>query len=379
MTELSYKTASDFGLELTKLYNEISSEGNTAISPISVFICVAMLKHGANGVTKQELEKALSISAGSHGEEAQHVSKRLKDSSDDLFTMTTANGLFLQENFQPLEAYVQHLKESFEAHVKSVKFGTAEGETVVNQWVEEQTNGKIKDLVKGTTPDTVMALINAVYMKGKWMQEFKKEGTVDGDFYLSNGSTVKTKLMRQNSNFKYISCKKDKFALAFLPYRANSAENAWEMGILLPERGLNPADFLKFLKYDSLKKLRSDSKSENLDIILPKVKIESTIDLIPMFEKLGVKSAFADTADFSGICDNEATQVSDILQKCFVDIDEEGTEAAAATVVMMMRCAMMHNRNEPIRFHVTSSYLYFIHQPESGLVLFSGVVRNPVP
>merc|ERR1712062_260819 len=127
MTELSYKTASDFGLELTKLYNEINPEGNTAISPISVFICVAMSKHGANGVTKQELEKALSISAGSHGEEAQHVSKQLKDSCDDLFTLTTANGLFLREKFQPLQAYVDYLKESFGAHVKTVKFGTAKG------------------------------------------------------------------------------------------------------------------------------------------------------------------------------------------------------------------------------------------------------------
>jgi serine protease inhibitor len=215
-------------------------------------------------------------------------------------------------------------------------------------------------------------------MKGKWMQQFKKRGTVDGNFFLSNGETVKTKFMRQTSHFNYVSCKKDNFALAFLPYKAKNVDYAWEMGILLPERGLNPADFLKFLKYDSLKQLRSDAKLEELDIKLPPVKIESTIDLIPMFQKLGVESAFADNADFSGICENKEIRVSDIVQKCFVEIDEEGTEAAAATAIQATEFeSCLGLKDEPIRFHVTSSYLYFIYQPESEIVLFSGIVRKP--
>ena len=300
MSNKSFTTASNFGHALTNLYIASEDGENSAISPISVFICMYMLKHGANGVTKTELEKALSIE-DSNGQEAQDVIKVLTQSSNSQFTLTTANGLFLQVKFDPVAEYVKYLKKNFSAHVQTVAFGTPAGEKIVNDWVEKQTNGKIKDLVKGTTSDTVLALINAVYMKGKWSKEFKKHATYPDQFHVSNTEVVTANFMCQQNDFLYIAKKKEKFALAFFPYIAESAETAWAMGILLPEKGLKPNDFLKFLEPKALQKLYGECRETLLNVKLPKVKVEATIDLIPFFKQLGVQAAFDMEADFSGI------------------------------------------------------------------------------
>ena len=301
MSKLSYKTACEFGSSLFDLYIKDSKDANTAISPISVFVCMSMLKHGAGGQTKAELEKALCIDAGSDGKEAEHIIESLNKSADQKFTLTTANGLFLQLCFEPVPDFVKLLKSKFNAHVQTVEFGSKRGEKTVNDWVEEQTNGKIKDLVQDTKPDTVLALINAVYLKGKWLKPFKPAKTDELDFDVSKEKKVKAKFMRQEARFDYVENKEELFAMAFLPYESDSKNSAWEMGILLPEKGSNPADFLKFLQHDSLKRLRSKANKQLLDLMLPKCKIESSIDLIPIFKLLGVKEAFTMGANFSGI------------------------------------------------------------------------------
>ena len=224
-THDSFRKVSYFGHTLTNLFLTSQESENSVISPISVFICMYMLKHGANGVTKTELEKALSIE-DSNGQEAQDVIKVLTQSSNSQFTLTTANGLFMQVKFDPVAEYVKYLKKEFSAHVRTVAFGTPAGEKIVNKWVEKQTNGKIKDLVKETQKDTLIALINAVYMKGKWQQPFEKSSTRDDNFHVSSTKTVKAAFMHQQSNFLYISKDEDNFALAFLPYRAQSADTA---------------------------------------------------------------------------------------------------------------------------------------------------------
>ena len=213
-THDSFRKVSYFGHTLTNLFLTSQESENSVISPISVFICMYMLKHGANGVTKTELEKALSIE-DSNGQEAQDVIKVLTQSSNSQFTLTAANGLFMQVKFDPVAEYVKYLKKNFSAHVQTVAFGTSAGEKIVNKWVEKQTNGKIKDLVKETQKDTLLALINAVYMKGKWQQPFKKSSTRDDNFHVSSTKTVKAAFMHQQSNFLYISKDEDNFALAF--------------------------------------------------------------------------------------------------------------------------------------------------------------------
>ena len=187
MAEQSFASAANFSHSLTSHYVQTAEEANSAISPVSVFICMSMLKHGATGKTKTELEKSLSINSKNENQDAQHVIRKLTESSNDLFTLTTANGLFLQEGFEPETAFVDHLKSEFTAHVENAKFGSQEGEKIVNDWVKKETNGKIKDLIKDTTEDHVMALVNAVYMKGKWAKPFEKEDTDEGEFNLLSG------------------------------------------------------------------------------------------------------------------------------------------------------------------------------------------------
>ncbi|XP_075265021.1 neuroserpin-like, partial [Convolutriloba macropyga] len=301
MSQEKFTTAANFGHALTALYLTSQESDNSAISPISVFICMYMLKHGANGVTKTELEKALSVE-DSNGQEAQDVIKLLTASSNSQFTLTIANGLFLQVGFDPVAEYVEYLKKNFLAHVQPVAFGTPAGEKIVNDWVEKQTNGLITNLVQGTNPLTVLALVNAVYMKANWANPFKKEMTKMGDFFISSTRTVKANYMHQKSHFRYTRRDEEKFALCFLPYWAETMETYWVMGILVPQKGLNVTDFFKYLEPETLKHLfHYEARQTKLKVKLPKVKVEAKVELIPLFKKLGVQAAFGEEADLSGI------------------------------------------------------------------------------
>ena len=159
----------------------------------------------------------------------------------------------------------------------------------------------ITNLVQGTTPLTVLVLVNAVYMKGKWANPFKKKMTKVGDFYVSNTRTVKANFMYQKSSFRYTRKEEEKFALCFLPYRAESRDTSWVMGILLPEKGLNVTEFLKYLEPKRLMNLHYNAHQIKLKVKLPKVKLEAKVDLIPFFKSLGVQAAFGMEADLTGI------------------------------------------------------------------------------
>ncbi len=298
---MELQSTASFSHALVSLYLRSCAEHeNSAVSPVSVFICMSMLNHGAKGATKDEISKALSLTSEDGGKDALAVIKHLKASNDSKFVLTTANALFSQLNFEALPDFVAHLKKYFDAHTQSVRFGTPAGEKVVNEWVESATNGKIKDLVRGTSEDTVLALINAVYMKGKWLHPFKKEATSEGDF-VNGEKTLKVKYMQQTEMFHYIDKADRGFSIAFFGYHTDNRNNGWEMGILLPKEGRKPLEFLDSLHPSVIKQLRADSKMTRLNVMMPKTKIESKIDLIPFFKSLGVNLAFTGAADFSGI------------------------------------------------------------------------------
>ncbi|XP_075254354.1 serpin B6-like isoform X2 [Convolutriloba macropyga] len=313
MSELSYKTVADFGHSLLQYYFEENGTSNCVISPVSEFLCLSMLKRGANGATKSELKRAMCISSDSSGNEAQEVIEVLKEPNDHAFvspfTLKTANGLFIQKDCEPVSEFVSELRRDFDSIIETVDFKSMDGVSKMNAWVEKETNGKIKRIIDEPDSDTVLAVVSAVYMNGMWDKYFSQGATVKADFHVSKHNTVQVDLMHQTKEFLYIRNHVAKFALAFFPYISMN-EHDWSMGILLPDEGLRPNDFLKYLQFDELNQLRSKAEIDLLDVKLPKFRVESSVDLGPIMKLMGVETVFTERADFSGIrCDKRRLKV----------------------------------------------------------------------
>ena len=298
-----YNNSGDFGHSLFKYYVDRCPGPNCVISPVSVFLCMSMLERGANGATKTELEKLLYSSSEGSESESQNIMKTLKESSVPGFILNLANGLFLQEVFEPLPDFVSEMRTDFNAHVDFVNFGSVEGMKKLNAWVKKETNGKVKEITDYGSDETVLALINAVYMKGKWSSSFMDDNTWKCDFHVSRSTTVKTDMMRQTNKFYYVRDEEANFSLAFLPYSGMLGKKSfWEMGILLPDdMGSDLKDFVQYLEQGSLTSLRQRARKENLDVWMPKFRVETSIDLIPILKLMGVEAAFSNRAQFPNI------------------------------------------------------------------------------
>ncbi|XP_075253606.1 iripin-1-like isoform X2 [Convolutriloba macropyga] len=370
-----------FGHKLTEQFMQNCDQPNCVISPVSVFLCMSMLKRGANGVTEEEIDQVLGTAIGTQTE-AIDLMKVFGQYSRTQFILSIANGLILQEGFEPLFRFVADLQTDFNASVKNVDFGSIEGVKKLNDWVSHATNRKINQIIDSPIPDTVMALINAVYMKGLWSKPFFELLTKKESFNTASNSAVETDIMIRTDYYEYIRNEEAMFSVAFLPYNCSSFYNFdqnqvtdWEMGILLPDENGNHLNFIKYLHHDALKKLRQKSMLRKLEVKFPKFKFESSIDLIPVLKRLGIKTSFTGLADYSKIRDGQLI-VDTFLQKCRIEVDEEGT---IATAVTMCAAAVLGSFVEPpvIKFHVKSPFLFFIYHPILNIVLFCGYVTNP--
>ena len=299
-TDSSFNAAETFCHELATGYLCKSRDENPVIVPIGVYICLWMLKRGLGGSTKKEIESALGIKNPVTKNVAKQIINALNESSGTEFTLKTANGLFVHENFRLFPNFVLHLLNNFGASVKSVQFGSKDGEKIVNDWVAEKTNGAIQNILERKSIDDKVALVNAIYMKAKWVQPFDKELTTIGAF-VTPSRYVKIPMMRQTGKFLYLEG--NKCALAFFPYQNLNLENSWELGVVKTDPSVNPTTMLGYLRADALEKLRSRCEMRNLDVKLPKCKIETSVDLGAVLKDVfGIREVFdPDQADFSGM------------------------------------------------------------------------------
>jgi serpin B len=356
------------------LYGKLrAKEGNLVYSPYSASAALAMTAAGARGETEQEMVKVLHLPADRA--QAQQgfgqLSKALAAAAGPGCRLEIANSLWGQKGVA-WQADFQHLTKSvYGAGLREVDF--ADGETArkaINEWVEQQTQDKIKELFAAGTlsPDTVFALVDAVYFKGDWLHKFPKGMTKDGDFHPGQGAAVKVPMMRQTEKFRLYGDKQ--FQALEMPYQGNRLS----MVVLLPreadglaalEQALTPAHL-----EDWLDRLRNDVK---VIVTLPRFKVTSSYDLIPPLKSLGMNRAFGG-ADFSGMASGERMALSAVVQKAFVEVNEEGTEAAAATGVVGARSA---EPDRPAEFTADHPFLFLIRDNRTGTVLFMGRVTDP--
>ncbi len=362
------------------LYKVLASgDGNIFFSPYSISSALSMTIAGAEGSTRTELLKALRLPRGDDSlfQDIQQLSQsfaRLNESGKT--TLNIANSLWMESGDPLASRFLDLIKTHYTAELHSVSF-TSDSEAVrkkINFWVEDKTKNKIKDLLQpgSVFPDTRLILVNAVYFLGAWASQFKEAATHEAPFTLANGTKQHVKFMRQQKNFSYME--NDDFQLLELPYEEYSVV----MDIVLPKQ--QGAASLVALGAEE-KIMPAVKQLQNAEVIvnLPKFKTESSFNLKQTLIALGLKDAFVfGKADFSGMNGKKDFFIGDVIHKAFIDVDENGTEAAAATAIIM-RAGSMPPTTKPkvIEFRADHPFLFFIREKRSNAILFLGRVNNP--
>ncbi|XP_060986787.1 serpin B3-like [Dama dama] len=378
------------------LFHQIrkSEKENIFLSPFSISSALAMTYLGARENTASEMQKVLHFSKIAEntrgatndrvekpGKIHHHFQKLLTElkKSTDAYELSVANRLYGEKEFPFLQEYMDNVKKFYLASVESADFKNAaeESRKMINSWVESQTNEKIKDLFPKDSLDssTVLVLVNAVYFKGQWNQEFEKESTVEEKFWLNKDTSKSVQMMKQTNHFNFVSLEDVQAKILEIPYKGEELS----MMVLLP----NEVDGLQKLE-DQLtaEKLIEWTSPQNMgkrqvDLYLPRFKVEESYDLVPTLQALGMVDAFNGVvADFSGMTGRRDLVVSTVVHKSFVEVTEEGTEAAAATGVSVdIRVTSVISFHES--FRCDHPFLFLIKHIKTNSILFCGRVSSP--
>ena len=349
------------------LYKALSAgnEENLFLSPYSISTALAMTYGGARGETAKQINQTLHFAGQGVSHPAlSHLRKRLNAiQKEGHIQLSIANSLWPQVDYTFLPDYLALTKEFYGSEIKPVDFKTdTEGaRKTINSWVEDQTNDRIKDLIPEGMLDSLTRLVlaNAIYFKGNWASQFKPEHTRPAPFKFADGTTTNVPMMSQTADFKLAHT--PDFQALELPYEGDDLS----MLILLPsESDTLPAFDLKTI--DALK-----FNEMEVRVQLPKFKLESTFRLGDTLTAMGMPLAFSDQADFSGMTGTRDLYIGAVAHKAFIEVNEEGTEAAAATAVAMKRMSM------PPQFTANHPFIFIIRENSTGTILFIGRVMDP--
>jgi serpin B len=363
----------------TRLYDRVARTRpgkNLFLSPFSIQVALAMCAAGARGPTRQVMAELIGAPANVEEQNRQYAEllKAVNAEEERTIQLLTANALWWQAGYHFNPDYKQAIADFYGGAFNEVDFVGRPDEAVrtINAWVEDTTREKIKDLIRRDviSSDTRLILTNAIYFKGQWASVFRRDRTTDEDWH-GPGGTRKVPTMHQGGGHFYYEGK-DLQALDLL-YQGGELS----MLIVLPRRpdGLAALE-AAWAAGDTYRRVVAGLRSEPAVMIwLPRFKVEAAFDLGAVLRELGAGLAFSDRADFGGIGE-EPLKISEVVHKAFVDVNEEGTEAAAATAVAM-RLAGFALPQEPKVFRADHPFLFFIRQRKTGAVLFTGRLLEP--
>ena len=379
-TDLSELVAGDsaFAFDLYRALR--GEEGNLFYSPYSISLALAMTYAGARGETERQMAdtlrftlpqgslhpafNALDLELAARGQGAEG-----KDGEG--FRLNIVNAIWGQKDYKFLAEFLDTLAENYGAGLRLLDFIGApeESRITINDWVSEQTEGRIEDLIPQGVIDalTRLVLTNAIYFNAAWANPFSEEITADGVFHLLEGGEVTVPLMRQTESFGYAAG--DGYLVVELPYDGHELS----MVVLLPEPG-RFEEFEGSLDAVLVDGMLGDLEYRQVALAMPKFEFESELGLVDTLAGMGMPVAFSSAADFSGMTGTRDLVIAEILHKAFVSVDEAGTEAAAATAVVMKESAVPEM---PVSVTVDSPFIFLIRDIETGAVLFIGRIMNP--
>jgi serpin B len=358
-----------------KLFSEIlkqDSKKNVFVSPTSVAIALSMTYNGADGETQQAMAKALELQGVSLQDinQGNDTLKATLENADPAVQLSIANSLWAKQGIGFKPDFLQRNQQFYGAKVTELDFGKPDAPKIINNWVKENTRGKIDQIVQQIQPDDVLFLINAIYFKGKWTKEFDKSQTTERPFYLSDGTQKQHPMMSQSGRYRYYE--NENFQAVTLPYGTERLS----LYVFLPRENTSLDAFQQQLAVENWQQWMNQFQLRRGSIQLPRFKFEYDIQLNTALKSLGMEAAFdGSRANFSNMT-SASVKIDEVKHKTFVEVNEEGTEAAAATSV---RATLTSARmpEEPFQMVVDRPFFCAIRDNQTGTVLFMGSIREP--
>ena len=356
-----------FGFKLLTDLQKRQPDTNIMISPLSISIALTMTYNGAAEETQRAMAEVLEIEGlGIDTVNRSNVALRNSlENTDPEVEIAIANSIWSRQGVEFNPSFLHRNREFFEAEIGSLNFNDPQAPEVINGWVDTNTNGKIKQIVQRINPGTLIFLINAIYFKGSWQKEFDKSATRDGIFHLSDGGKKRVQMMYRKGAYPHF--RGENFEAARLPY----GDGRVKMYVFLPNRDSNLHDFIKQLNAENWSNWMSQFQetTDDSEMILPRFELEYEVKLNDTLTALGMGIAFGMGADFSGM----GTQlfISEVRHKTIIEVNEEGTEAAAVTAVVGVKSL-------PPAFRVDRPFFFAIHDDRTQTILFMGIVTEPM-
>ncbi|RLE37994.1 serpin family protein [Candidatus Woesearchaeota archaeon] len=364
-----------FAFDLYSQFKEESKDENIFFSPYSISVALTMTYEGARGKTAEEMQSVLHIPENANLRRA-NFAKIINEinKEDKKYKLHTANALWPRIDFRLLEEYQNTIDTYYGGKVTRLDYAreAEKSRQIINSWVEDKTEDKIKDLIPPgiLNPDTVLVLTNAIYFKGTWVLQFDPKDTRDEDFTTSAGQTVKVPMMRltgEDAEFNYVET--DEVQILEMPYEGEDLS----MLIILPKEN-NLEKIEESITPEKLSEWKNILKKQRVDIFIPKFKFETKYFMVDTLKKMGMVSAFnAPPADFSGMDGTKNLKIQNVIHQAFVEVNEEGTEIAAATAVIVGRESVQIT---PV-FRADHPFIFIIQQKDTGNILFLGRVSDP--
>ena len=345
-----------FALSFFRNVNAVTApQENVVVSPYSAGTVLAMLEAGAGGETKVELDNALNGAA--------FDKKELSGGENTV--VESSNAVWISDNFSVRNRYVSHLESYFGAFIDTQDFSSPAAADIINDWCAEKTSGKIKKIIDRVSPDMEMLLVNALYFNAPWAVAFDPGATREETFHGMNGDAAVPMMVRR-STYNYAEYQGAK--MIEIPYEGER----YAMYVVLPPSGMSPDAVLPYIGENQYKAAMSLLEPKEVVLSLPKFTNETSLVLNKALEKMGVRTAFASAADFSGISLSGPLNVSIVKQKCYIDVMEKGTEAAAVTSAQVRLTAA----RPAVTMTVDRPFIFIIADIENKEILFAGKIVN---
>ncbi len=366
-----------FAFDLYSEFNK-TKKGNIFYSPYSISAALAMTYEGAKGQTANEMKSVFhfpenNVLRPSFSAIYSDINKSAKN-----YELRTGNALWAQKDYSFLEDYISRVEKYYGGKATNLDFAgeSEKSRQIINNWVEDQTNNKIKDLIPAGTLDemTRLVLTNAIYFKGIWVKQFNEDETRDRDFRISSNNNVKVKMMQRTDDesiFGYTE--NNQLQILEMPYSGEKLS----MLVFLPKDD-DIESLENSITTEKLSEWKEDLKEQKVNIFIPKFKFETKYFMADTLAEMGMPTAFGGAADFSGMTGKMNLAISQVIHQAFVEVSEEGTEAAAATAVGMP-IGVADSKKEPkiSVFRADHPFIFLIQQKSTGNVLFMGRVVDP--
>ncbi|MGV3538206.1 MAG: serpin family protein [Rufibacter sp.] len=362
--------ANSFAFKSFAQISQLENDKNVFISPLSLSMALTMAYNGAASTTKEGIKETLGF-GNATDEDINQSFKSLTEllvGIDKKVTFTAANSLWLNNHYQLKAPFVNTNQTYFNATLKSLDFSSPNAKTEINNWVKDNTQGKIPSIVESVTQDHLLFLVNAIYFKGTWTYQFKKELTQSRPFQLQDGSSISHPSMTLTKG-KYLLYQDNTKILVDLPY----GNKQYSMTLLMPQEPQTVASLATELTPANMAAWLEQADSTSLELHLPKFKLALSYDnvLIQTLKNLGMGEAFTGNANFSGMVQGGQVAISQVNHKTFLDVNEEGTEAAAATSVGVVVTSL------PAAISFNRPFIFMIREKSSNAILFIGKLMKP--